>query len=344
MNRTAVHMRITGLNVSNEDVDTRKSAAAKLGQMWSRSRNRRSVVQKASEVATALGGDGIPPESLAMEVEGVIQTYASAFLHSERPLEVGICAGVAVIDLMAGDRGSSGWTAVDVLATALWSALGFQPALEDAKREDLRTEVLEVARSRTVDAGELARERKGVSDFGDFRISEGKWANVPVNFKKATGVTIRALRRNAALDREELDFLWWAQLGRSRLLDKRFSEIDESVRLIAVGIEAANHLRRLPCENHRDVALRTLDKNPEKDLNQLVSAVGCERRVLGAPYADSDGIVFGAPFVFPLLHALATGSTLGDGARIKRTAAEWGARALLEASLVKLLSTGPVEL
>ena len=344
MNRTAVHMRITGLNVSNEDVDTRKSAVAKLGKMWGRSRNRHSIVQKASEIAIALGEDGIPPENLATEVEGVIQSYASAFLHTERPLEVGICAGVGVIDLMAGDRGTTGWTVVDVLATALWSALGFQPALEDARREGLRTEVLEVARSRTVDAGELARERTSVKDFGEFRINEGNWVNVPVNFKKATGATIRALRRNAALDREELDFLWWSQLGRSRLLDRRLSEIDESVRLIAVGIEAAIHLRRLPCEIHRDVVLRTLDANPERDLSELVGAVGCERRVLGTPYTDADGIVLRAPVVFPLLHALATGSTLGDGAKIKRTAAEWGARALLEASLVKLLSTGPVEL
>ena len=344
MNRIAVHMRITGLNVSNEDVDTRKAAVVKLATVWARLRNKTQMVKKASELARALGGDGTPPESLGTEVQGVVQDHASAFLHTERPLEVGICAGVAAIDLMGRNIGSSGWTPIDVLATALWSAIGFQPALEDAKREALRAEVLEAARSRVMKAAESGRERTNVGDFGQLSIGEGNWAKVPVSFKKATAATIGALRRNAALDREELDFLWWSLLGRSRMLGMTLHDIDETVRLIAMGIEAASHLRRLPSESHRDLVLRTLDTNPEKDLSELLDAVGEERNNLAAPYTDTDCVVFSAPEVFPLLHALAENSPLGAGSRIRRPAAEWGARALLEAGLVKLLSAGVTEL
>jgi len=94
MNKAAVHMRIVDLNVTNQDVDACKAAAAKLAVAWNRLRNKVSILQKASEIAVALAGDGTPPESLGTEVEGAIQDHASAFLHAERPLEVGVCAGV----------------------------------------------------------------------------------------------------------------------------------------------------------------------------------------------------------------------------------------------------------
>lgn len=344
MNRTAIHMRIVGLNVSNEDVDTRKEAAAELATTWGRMRNRKAVVQKASEIAVALGGDGIPPSDLGTEVESVLQKFASAFLYSERPFDVGICSGVAVIDLMAREPGCTGWAVVDSLAASLWSAVGFQPALEDARREALRTEVLEVAQSRTMRSGELARERTDVDDFGNIRIVEGKLTAAQASFERATAGTIRALRRNAALDREELDFLWWAQSNRSKLLRKPFSELEETTRVIVSGIEAAKLLRRLPCDVHRDVVLTKLDRNVEKNLSEVLEDIGNHRDALNSPYSDPKGIVFLAPSVFPLLRALATGSPSSAGSQIRRPAGEWGARALLEAGLVQLLTTGPKEL
>jgi hypothetical protein len=337
----AVHMRMTGLQVSNEDVDSRKTAAAALAAAWDKLRDPGLIIVKAAEIAGALGGEGTPSASLGAEVEGAVQSHghASAFLQSERPLEVGICAGVAALNLIEPEPGTTGWHVADIFATALWSTLAFQAPLADAKREALRSEVLEAARARSVKSAELARQRTAVNDFGNFAIAPGEEPKVTTNFKEATSATIEALRRNAALDREELDFLWWAMLGHSRLLGRQLSALEETVRLVAAGIEAAQHLRRFPCEVHRDLVLRTLDADPELDLPGVLAAVGAGRSVLGDKFAD--GIVPRAPGAFPLLHALASGSTSADGAAIRRRASEWGGRALLEASLVRLQSIGP---
>jgi GTPase-associated system helical domain len=342
MTAIANHMRMTGLQVTNEDVDTRKSAVTDLVAAWAKLTDTNVIILKAAEIAQALGGNGTPPATLGGEIESTVQTYASAFLQSERPLEVGIVAGCAAIELMSTAPGSSGWTVADILGTALWLALSFQPALEDAKREALRASVLQVAESRSSNGAEASRQRSPVNDFGDFAIVAGAEAEVPAAFKKATLTTIEALRRNAALDREELDFLWWSQLSRSRLLNRPLSSIDEPVRVVAAGIEAAAHLRRLPCEVHRDLVLRTAHANLELDQAGLLAAIGDDRAALGKPYTD--GLVSRAPRVFPLLHALASGATSVDGAAVKRTAAEWGARALLEAGLVKIHATGPAKL
>jgi GTPase-associated system helical domain len=338
MSNIAAHMRITGLQVTNEDVDTRKTAIATLTESYGALKTVDEIVVKAAEIASAIGGQGIPSASLGEEVEAAIQPHASAFLHSERPLEVGICAANALLDLISSEPGTSGWMVADVFATATWSALGFQRPIADVKREALRVEVLQASHRRSIKAAELARTRQLVPDFGEIPVGEADQAKANAAFKKATSATIACLRRNSALDREELDFLWWAMLGHSKLLGRRLATLNEVVRLIATGIEGARYLRQLPCDVHRDIVLRTVEADSPIDLAGVMGAIGQDRQPLIKAFATD--AVLAAPIVFPLLNALVMGSTEVDGATVPRKASEWGARALLEAGFAHMRSSG----
>lgn len=143
MSTLANHMRITGLQVSNDDVDSRKAAITSLKTAWNKITTVDKIFVKAADVAAALGGDGTPSEALGKEVEAAIQKKASAFLYAERPLEVGIVVGMVAIEMMTAEPNLAGWNIVDVWAAALWSALGFQPPLVDEKRESLRMSLLD---------------------------------------------------------------------------------------------------------------------------------------------------------------------------------------------------------
>ena len=246
MDRLPVHMRITGLSVSNEDVDSRRKAITQLSTAWGKNKGASAIVAKVAEIAAALGGDGTPPAALSTEIEGAVQKHASAFLSSERPLEVGVCSGMAALSIMSTTPGTNGWTIADVYSNALWSALSFQPVLQEEKREALRSEVLDRARVRSLESAEKAREREEVPDVQDLEAVIDDESKVATNFKKIVAGVIEPLRRNAALDREELDFLWWAQLERSRVLRRRLADIPEATRLVTMGIEGATLLRRLP--------------------------------------------------------------------------------------------------
>ncbi|WP_368649900.1 GTPase-associated system all-helical protein GASH [Brucella intermedia] len=342
MNDIAIHMRITGLHVSNDDVDSRTAAANALKTAWAKVNALDGIVTKAEEVAASLAGDGMPPAGLGNEVQAAIQKKASAFLYLERPLDIGIVAGNAAASFIADKPGTNGWTIADVWAATLWAALSFQHPLEDPKRETLRTYVLDTARTRCMLAAEAARERVAVGDFKKLEIASGQEEKFAETFEKSTFSTIDALRRNAALDREELDFLWWSLTGRSRLLGKQFSQIDGRVGGIAAGIEAAAHLRRLPCEVHRDLVLGKVAGGPAVDLVELIEEVGEQRERLAHSYAS--GFVARYSTVFPLLHALSTGKTEFNGAETKRSAEEWASRALLEAGFEKILRNGPAKL
>jgi hypothetical protein len=338
MENIAVHMRVSGVAVTNEDVSSRRTAAASLGGKWAKETAPAKILAKAADVAGALGGDGIPSATLGAEVQAAIQKKSAAFLYEERPLEVGVCAGMAAVSIISGQPQTSGWTVVDVYATALWCALSFQPVLENERREKLRGEVLRAATDWADASAEKARERHAVPDPLALTLTQNAEGAATSNFKEALSQTVESLRRNAALDREELDFLWWAQLSRSRLLDRPLSAINPPTRILAAGIEGASMLRRLPCQVHREIVLRTLDEDPELNLEELLEVLGEDREALGAPFRQ--GSVATHPTVFPLLNALASGEIDRNGACVKRRVSEWGGRALLEAGFSRMTSQG----
>lgn len=339
MKNLALHMRISTLSPTDDEVNSRRAAGTALAGTWAKGKTVAVAFERAQQIAAALWSD-VPPATLAAEVQTAVQEHSSSFLASDRPVEVGICAAVAVTAMLESKNNVDGFTQVDVFATALWSALSFQPALQDAKREAMRGEILEGVRARAMKASELSRARITVEDFGAFTVVDGDEAKTSANFKKATGDTIKALRRNAALDREEIDFLWWTLVARSRVLKKPLQAIDEPVRAVVAGIEAAQHLRRLPCEVHRELVLRSLDTNPSLNLNALIAALDESREKIAAAYSDTADAT-AHPLVFPLLNAIGTGVLDADGASIERSSEDWGARALLEAGLLRVSVTGP---
>lgn len=338
MENMSLHMRISGINVTDADVSSRIAVATSLKSKWIKEKNLESVITNAVEIAKALGGGVIPPPKLGAEVEAAIRKKSPSYLLVERPLDIGICAGMAIVSLLDSSRSTIKSMVAETYGLALWSTLSYQPVLDDERREKLRCEVLNAASSWSRKSAEKARERIDVPDLPAIKITISDSGEVSNNIGEAITNSIKALRCNAALDREEIDFLWWAQLGRSRLLDKQLASISEITRIVAAGIEGASMLRGLPCEVHREIVLRTLDQDPSLDLAELIAALGDDRVVLGEAFIE--GCVITYPTVFPLLHALATGKTGEKGAAEKRDASEWGTRALLEAGFANMMMKG----
>ena len=342
MENFAVHMRICGVSVTDDDVNSRSSAATSLAGSWGKEKTVEKIISKVSNVAEVLGGNGVPPERLGEEVQAAIQKKSSSYLYEERPFDVGVCSGMAMTSILGSSSVSSGWGIADVYAAALWSSLAFQPTLTEPRRESLRLEVLNAAFGRISKSAEAARERGSVPDPSLAKITISDEGVVTHNISESMVKTVEALRRNAALDREELDFLWWAQAGRSRLLKRQPSSINEPTRMVTAGIEGSKMLRRLPCEVHREIILRTLEHDPELDLEELLTALGDDKETLGD---EVDEVwVADHPSVFPLLHALVTGELNAPGAAVKRRASEWGERALVEAGFLNLILNGPAKL
>ena len=151
----------------------------------------------------------------------------------------------------------------------------------------------------------------------------------------ATAGTIDALRYNAALDREELDILWWVLAATSSVLEKPLASLSPVSRAIATGIELGALLRGLPGQSHRNLSVRGVDEVEELSLAGVVDALGDDRPALATSFG-SEALVDDAASVFPLLNAIRAGSSALAGAEVRRSLREWCARALLERAVLRV--------
>ena len=125
-------------------------------------------------------------------------------------------------------------------------------------------------------------------------------------------------------------------------LGRATSAMKEPLRLVALAIEAAVHLRRLPADLHYELVLRTVDKDPELDLKELTKVIGEDRAKLVEAFETDRAVRHSS--VFPLLNALTSGQIDVAGAGRKRKTSDWAAQALLEAGLCRMCHQGLVKL
>ncbi|WAI83049.1 MULTISPECIES: GTPase-associated system all-helical protein GASH [Achromobacter] len=336
MNRLATHMRIANLSVSNEEIREREQAISTLLTAWKSLDQPGQLIDKAADIASCLHGDGTPSVLLGQEVEAAIQVNGPAYVYMERPLDVGVCAALVAMDMVSALEDRTGTSPLDLFAAALWSALAYQAPLVEIRREALRGELLSACRDRCISAANAARERYDVDEFDEDETYEDIDA-----VKDVACSAVASLKQNALLDREELNFLWWVLLQRSRLLNKPLEKIAEPVRLLACAIEGATYLTALPAEAHRDMVLRTLDADPKLNHKGLLKAIGSDREALAVAYSAAN-IVTRLPTVFPVLHSLSADISGNEGIATVRSSSEWAMRTFLEAAIVKLYHSSTV--
>jgi hypothetical protein len=343
MTHAAVHMRIFDPAPTDDLVAKRTSAIADIAKKFGEQRSVEAILRSANDLALAAEPDAQCSAEQSQMIEAAIRTLSTAFIAEERPIEMLVCGMLGALQSLNGSSGTvSGSTTVnDVFALGLWSALAFQKKSADAKFEALRGELQESAHAHCVRTASKSRERLFVVD-PEFKTPE---SFDPAGVEKSLrpfGVSIGNLRANAAVDREEIDLLWWALSDWSSILKRRLST-DESAAAAAVasGVEMGYLLRRIPAEAHRHLVLRNVPAAKSLTLPELLSALGEDRPALAAAFKEETGVVSQCPAVFPLANALQTGEAKDANAKVKRLIEDWAARALLEASIAHLTSHIP---
>jgi GTPase-associated system helical domain len=271
-------------------------------------------------------------DSIATIVETSIKKQSVSFVRDNRDLEMGVYgieAGIRIIK--AGQPGVKMLSTSDVFAISYWSSLSMLPVCNDPKLEDLRLEAIEVATSYVLKNGLVARDRRAVSGFSDL----GDDPITKAAFVSATAPTIDALRYNAAIDREEINLLWWVLSGVSDIFGSSLMSLTPVTRFVTSGIEIGAMMRALPAQSHRNLALRGLQADNSLTISELLNELGDQR----GPIAESlkaETLIEKAPNVFPLLHAICFGNTSSEGDARQRPLSEWVGRALLERAALRI--------
>lgn len=325
-------VRIFEPEPDDDFVIKREAAIKDLRATFSKKRNISELMALGSGACEIFRESPAIPDPLAAQVEAAIKKQSASFVQDGRDLEISVCATAAVVQLVeVGAKARNSWSVSDVVAVALWSAGSFLPSCNAPKLEEFRVATVDAARNRILNTSLETRVRHDVPALGAF----GGEENTPESFTEAVAPTIDALRSNAALDREELDLLWWVLGGTSEIFGRPVQSLSQEARAVATGVELGALMRALPSQSHRNLPLRGLNDAAPLPLPKLLAALGGDRSVIAASFKN-ESLIDDAPLVFPLLSALRRGEGSGPGGDVPRSLSEWGARALLERAVLQI--------
>jgi hypothetical protein len=349
MTHIAAHIRIFASDPSDDLVTKRTEAIGVIANAMAVQRNVGELLRYANDIAVAVEQSGSLSASLTGMIEGAIRKSSTAFVADGHEIEMLVCGLSGALQALTGATPMrNGATSIsDVLSLGLWSALSFQKPRGEAKLEQLRNELMQAAHHHCEKAASDGRKRVQVID-PEFKEATKKKEDDPepdfdadaVNhgllpFRTALG----DIRANAAIDREEIDLLWWVLSDWSTLLRRRFSTERSAVAAVASGYEAGRVIRRIPAEAHRHLVLRNVTAGKDLSLHEILTAIGKDRAAL-AP-TESQTFIERCPAVFPLSSALSTGAAQDAAAKVKRPIDDWADRALLESAIAHICSNLP---
>ena len=250
---------------------------------------------------------------ISSDIEQAVKAESPAFLAEGNEFQIAMMVAVGVLEIISEAEPTSGPASrADYLALAIWSGLSFNKPLSNPKIESLRQELLSKSNGLFLSSAEKSRQRLS-----------------------ATRTTIKILSANAALDREELDILWWVLGDWSNLAKMRLSKLSEFSASIISAFEVASRLRRIPAEAHRQLSMRYIRDDAFFSLGKVIAGLGDEVNALSEAYQD-EALVNNNPGILPLMNAIVQGKEAMNGMHTSLSVTDWTARALIEGALVRL--------
>lgn len=337
----ANYVRIFDLAPTDELVEKRAAATKDLASRLIKKQTVDVSFKLADELISGCQPGHALPSAMSELIESSIRKSAKAFSSEGQGLQTLVVGLLGALQALKGNQQAShDLLTLDVFAMALVSGLSFQNHVEEVRLEALRHDVLSSAEKVLSLRAIASRSREPVNLEPPKPLTELTPENLTSAFAY-DATALSALRSNAALDREEIDLLWWILSDWSHILGRRFSSPDNPVSsLIASGMEFATLLRRLPATAHERLVARNAPAVDPISLSELVERLGEDRKLLAKPY-DQNDVISRCPHVFPLLNALIGTAEPTLAWSIRRSSDEWVRRALLECGALHITSHLP---
>ena len=301
----------------------------KLAQTFLRAKSRRAVFEACNGLVVSIDARGRMLGPIGDEMQRLLKETLPGFEVAGNQLLSSVTGMLAALYVLNHGRlrGSS-MEKRETMAVALWLALTFQDACSEARREELRKDILETSQRVALGMASRLRQRLGETVQSASRPA------------LRGGVDATALRWNSILDREEIDLLRWLLADETTLLGQPYEKVESLETLVVTrGLELGGLLRRFPTFEHYDFISQNCPPNRFLSLEELLEGLGDDRSRLARLYQESS-IVQACPTVFPFLTALSGGCVEGRSPHVERPLTDWCGRALLESAAVTFSDAG----
>lgn len=293
-------VRIFEPNPNDEFVDKRSRA---IGTIKDKLKGKTLPVclSNAEGIAQAFS-QGRFPDALATELETAIKDASSSFIRTDQDLQMLVCGLGAALQLIeelrASERGGP-----ELFVASLLAALAQLGPHSNSKVERLRQHIVVSAREFLEVQANASRARTTVPAFDAAVASDAEAVDAYAGkVKRAADRTINALVTNAALDREELDLLWWSLADWSETLATKISLLPDGAAVMVSALEIVHKLKKLPAVSHAHIATRHIAAS-EIAFADFKNSLETHKATLQAQLDPTDKSA-GYPHVFPLFRAL----------------------------------------
>lgn len=270
---------------------------------------------------------------------GELVLASPSFVADGRDTEIFVCALGASSKVVANVKPTEhGRSPREIFSAAVHSGLSFLPASSNAKMDQSVKEILQLSGDAFRITSDASRVRGTVPELEVILDETEQAPEAVAKVVAAVKPLIATLQRNAALDREELELLWFCLGDYSAVLKAKLSTSKASVGLVAAALETTKLLRRLPSSSHVSVALRNVAYEKAKTLEKLVSEAKANRQQFSDYLADN--IASAHPSIVPVLSSVLGHSNAAETGALEM--ADWGRRLILELGLTKFKHLGVV--
>lgn len=242
LNKTLEFLRIVDMQPNDEKVRKRTDAAKELTGLLLTEGNRELLLFCIQGVVT-----GFDPPLFKQDSPAIVQVYKSIkdrdatlpFDLKENAMELRAVAGIAIGELLSNEETRNSHNAV-LTALSIHAALSYRPASNN-KYVQWMHETLHKASTRVLGATADSRRLRTTDALDELegfeKSAEGTdpWDDI----MPAVTAAIKEARDQEAINREELNTLWWMFAAYSEIEDKPLVDLDVVTAAFSAGIELA---------------------------------------------------------------------------------------------------------
>ena len=299
------------------------------------------ILEFANELIAALDAPSESNTVINSVAVNALKKNSTSFVADEEQLQLLTCTLLATLQYLEKAKGFKQNTSPEfVLAIALWSGLSFQrPLLEMERLELLRLELLAVTEQMVEEVSLISRDRVPIKIRQAPILPAEKTTEALVkSIETSYGSTIDNLRKNAILDGEELDILWWILGGWSNLCKVQITSLNPVQTVFINCFEIGKLLKRFPAKAHAFLVCRGVEHNDEFTGKEILEHLGDKEEILVSEI-NATAVINKYNKIFLVSNFLINKIEV-NGIDKKRTLSEWASRALLEISLMNINNFG----
>ena len=356
LRRTFEWYRVVNPSPPSQVIDNREAAAHDIMTAIAEAEDWELALDCACGAVAGFEASFTQDAEVVKSLVGAVRAHDSSFPEdlTENALELRVCASLALGEMLATKASEA-----VAVGSVLRSGLGVRPAPAGRFLRQMVDELTSVATRALSDEAEARRQRStgiggALRALAEPSDHEAEWNDLVPAIK----ATFDELGKQAAMDREEINILWWMFAGTSTT-GEQFAKMPVGAAALCCGAELGSLCLLPPTSSHEAMLRRAYETGRQKDelTKKTLESIAADwtspmQTALVPEEADRD-LAMNHPALFPLSwlcgRLLASKGSKGWAAEFKRateiparcsrSSVDWAIQGFRERTALRTLGT-----